>query len=83
MKLFIRSFALRNGVQNTAPWMVSEEMVKKHKLVGKFAEIFMSPGKVSLTMLPFQRKSQLWCLQYHIHGLVQDVTPVAPFTNMV
>ncbi|KAL3841380.1 hypothetical protein ACJMK2_019534 [Sinanodonta woodiana] len=45
LRLFIRSHALRAGQNPNSPWIVDDELVKKHGLTSKFASFLLSPTK--------------------------------------
>ncbi|KAK3608522.1 hypothetical protein CHS0354_010377 [Potamilus streckersoni] len=45
LRLFIRSHALRAGQNPNSPWIVDDELVKKHGLPSKFASFLLSPTK--------------------------------------
>ncbi|XP_013403030.1 tyrosine-protein kinase BAZ1B [Lingula anatina] len=48
LRLFIRAHAVRMGPNQTGPWVVDEEMVKRHSLPGKFNDFFLqSPVKMA------------------------------------
>ena len=51
MRLFIRVSAVRSGTLATSPWVVNKGLVKEHKLQSKFADLFLSPMKVSMHLI--------------------------------
>uniref|UniRef100_A0A3P8P017 Tyrosine-protein kinase BAZ1B n=1 Tax=Astatotilapia calliptera TaxID=8154 RepID=A0A3P8P017_ASTCA len=48
MRYFIRHYALRLGMGESAPWVVEDELVKKFNLPSKFNDFLLDPHKVSL-----------------------------------
>uniref|UniRef100_A0A3Q4G7N2 Tyrosine-protein kinase BAZ1B n=1 Tax=Neolamprologus brichardi TaxID=32507 RepID=A0A3Q4G7N2_NEOBR len=48
MRYFIRHYALRLGMGESAPWVVEDELVKKFNLPSKFSDFLLDPHKVSL-----------------------------------
>uniref|UniRef100_A0A8C8EW39 Tyrosine-protein kinase BAZ1B n=1 Tax=Oncorhynchus tshawytscha TaxID=74940 RepID=A0A8C8EW39_ONCTS len=45
MRYFIRHYALRLGMGETAPWVVEDELVKKFNLPSKFSDFLLDPHK--------------------------------------
>uniref|UniRef100_A0A3P8YRP8 Bromodomain adjacent to zinc finger domain 1B n=1 Tax=Esox lucius TaxID=8010 RepID=A0A3P8YRP8_ESOLU len=45
MRYFIRHYALRLGMGETAPWVVEDELVKKYHLPSKFSDFLLDPQK--------------------------------------
>ncbi|KAL0972960.1 hypothetical protein UPYG_G00197040 [Umbra pygmaea] len=45
MRYFIRHYALRLGMGETAPWVVEDELVKKFNLPSKFSDFLLDPQK--------------------------------------
>lgn len=50
MRYFIRHYALRLGMGESAPWVVEDELVKKFNLPSKFNDFLLDPHKVSLVI---------------------------------
>lgn len=50
MRYFIRHYALRLGMGESAPWVVEDELVKKFNLPSKFSDFLLDPHKVSLVI---------------------------------
>uniref|UniRef100_A0A8C7DXS1 Tyrosine-protein kinase BAZ1B n=1 Tax=Oncorhynchus kisutch TaxID=8019 RepID=A0A8C7DXS1_ONCKI len=50
MRYFIRHYALRLGMGETAPWVVEDELVKKFNLPSKFSDFLLDPHKVNLDL---------------------------------
>lgn len=48
MRYFIRHYALRLGMGESAPWVVEDELVKKFNLPSKFSDFLLDPHKVSV-----------------------------------
>lgn len=46
MRYFIRHYALRLGMGESAPWVVEDELVKKFNLPSKFSDFLLDPHKV-------------------------------------
>lgn len=46
MRYFIRHYALRVGMGESAPWVVEDELVKKFNLPSKFSDFLLDPHKV-------------------------------------
>lgn len=46
MRYFIRHYALRLGMGESAPWVVEDELVKKFSLPSKFSDFLLDPHKV-------------------------------------
>ena len=46
MRYFIRHYALRLGMGESAPWVVEDELVKKFNLPSKFSDFLLDPQKV-------------------------------------
>ncbi|XP_077863492.1 tyrosine-protein kinase BAZ1B-like [Saccoglossus kowalevskii] len=57
IKLFIRSHAVRAGTNPNSPWVVEDLLVRKYSLPSKFAELLLSPKKISPTGGLGKRKS--------------------------
>uniref|UniRef100_A0A8C9UZS6 Tyrosine-protein kinase BAZ1B n=1 Tax=Scleropages formosus TaxID=113540 RepID=A0A8C9UZS6_SCLFO len=54
MRYFIRHYALRLGVGESAPWVVEDELVKKYNLPSKYSDFLLDPYKgASICHLPF------------------------------
>ena len=47
MRYFIRHYALRLGMGESAPWVVEDELVKKFNLPSKFSDFLLDPQKVT------------------------------------
>uniref|UniRef100_A0A3Q3W6B1 Tyrosine-protein kinase BAZ1B n=1 Tax=Mola mola TaxID=94237 RepID=A0A3Q3W6B1_MOLML len=45
MRYFIRHYALRLGMGESAPWVVEDELVKKFNLPSKFSDFLLDPHK--------------------------------------
>ncbi|XP_058489640.1 tyrosine-protein kinase BAZ1B isoform X2 [Solea solea] len=56
MRYFIRHYALRLGMHESAPWVVEDELVKKFNLPSKFSDFLLDPHKF-LAENPGKRKS--------------------------
>ena len=46
IRYFIRHYALRLGMGESAPWVVEDELVKKFNLPSKFSDFLLDPHKV-------------------------------------
>lgn len=53
MRYFIRHYALRLGMGESAPWVVEDELVKKFNLPSKFSDFLLDPHKVLHTQCFF------------------------------
>uniref|UniRef100_A0A665TDK6 Tyrosine-protein kinase BAZ1B n=1 Tax=Echeneis naucrates TaxID=173247 RepID=A0A665TDK6_ECHNA len=51
MRYFIRHYALRLGMGESAPWVVEDELVKKFNLPSKFSDFLLDPHKVTYSIL--------------------------------
>lgn len=47
MRYFIRHYALRLGMGESAPWVVEDDLVKKFNLPSKFSDFLLDPHKVA------------------------------------
>lgn len=47
MRYFIRHYALRLGMSESAPWVVEDELVKKFNLPSKLCDFLLDPQKVA------------------------------------
>uniref|UniRef100_A0A8D3BE08 Tyrosine-protein kinase BAZ1B n=1 Tax=Scophthalmus maximus TaxID=52904 RepID=A0A8D3BE08_SCOMX len=47
IRYFIRHYALRLGMGESAPWVVEDELVKKFNLPSKFSDFLLDPHKVT------------------------------------
>lgn len=47
VRYFIRHYALRLGMGESAPWVVEDELVKKFNLPSKFSDFLLDPHKVN------------------------------------
>uniref|UniRef100_A0A8B9JG99 Tyrosine-protein kinase BAZ1B n=1 Tax=Astyanax mexicanus TaxID=7994 RepID=A0A8B9JG99_ASTMX len=57
MRYFIRHYALRLGMGESAPWVVEDELVKKYNLPSKFSDFLLDPHKVQCTAFTPKFKS--------------------------
>ncbi|XP_068173733.1 tyrosine-protein kinase BAZ1B [Antennarius striatus] len=57
MRYFIRHYALRLGMGESAPWVVEDELVKKFSLPSKFSDFLLSPHKFLAENPSSKRKS--------------------------
>uniref|UniRef100_A0A3Q3LFC7 Tyrosine-protein kinase BAZ1B n=1 Tax=Mastacembelus armatus TaxID=205130 RepID=A0A3Q3LFC7_9TELE len=57
MRYFIRHYALRLGMGESAPWVVEDELVKKFNLPSKFNDFLLDPHKVIYMNPSTKRKS--------------------------
>uniref|UniRef100_A0A3Q3ILP9 Tyrosine-protein kinase BAZ1B n=1 Tax=Monopterus albus TaxID=43700 RepID=A0A3Q3ILP9_MONAL len=57
MRYFIRHYALRLGMGESAPWVVEDELVKKFNLPSKFSDFLLDPHKVISENPSSKRKS--------------------------
>lgn len=46
IRYFIRHYALRLGMNDSAPWVVEDELVKKFNIPSKFSNFLLDPYKV-------------------------------------
>lgn len=53
MRYFIRHYALRLGMGESAPWVVEDELVKKFNLPSKFSDFLLDPHKVQFRHFSF------------------------------
>ncbi|XP_031716996.1 tyrosine-protein kinase BAZ1B isoform X2 [Anarrhichthys ocellatus] len=59
MRYFIRHYALRLGMGESAPWVVEDELVKKFNLPSKFSDFLLDPHKFLAENHSAKRKSLL------------------------
>uniref|UniRef100_A0A7N6BSH5 Tyrosine-protein kinase BAZ1B n=1 Tax=Anabas testudineus TaxID=64144 RepID=A0A7N6BSH5_ANATE len=57
MRYFIRHYALRLGMGESAPWVVEDELVKKFNLPSKFSDFLLDPHKFLAENPSAKRKS--------------------------
>uniref|UniRef100_A0AAQ4QYW4 Tyrosine-protein kinase BAZ1B n=1 Tax=Gasterosteus aculeatus aculeatus TaxID=481459 RepID=A0AAQ4QYW4_GASAC len=57
MRYFIRHYALRVGMGESAPWVVEDELVKKFNLPSKFSDFLLDPHKFLAENPSAKRKS--------------------------
>ncbi|XP_072551289.1 tyrosine-protein kinase BAZ1B [Salminus brasiliensis] len=57
MRYFIRHYALRLGMGESAPWVVEDELVKKYNLPSKFSDFLLDPHKFLAENPSSKRKS--------------------------
>uniref|UniRef100_A0A8C5CYD3 Bromodomain adjacent to zinc finger domain, 1B n=1 Tax=Gadus morhua TaxID=8049 RepID=A0A8C5CYD3_GADMO len=57
MRYFIRHYALRLGMGESAPWVVEDELVKKFNLPSKFSDFLLDPQKFLAENPSTKRKS--------------------------
>uniref|UniRef100_A0A8C9SPG7 Tyrosine-protein kinase BAZ1B n=1 Tax=Scleropages formosus TaxID=113540 RepID=A0A8C9SPG7_SCLFO len=57
MRYFIRHYALRLGVGESAPWVVEDELVKKYNLPSKYSDFLLDPYKYMADNPSTKRKS--------------------------
>ncbi|XP_029027103.1 tyrosine-protein kinase BAZ1B isoform X2 [Betta splendens] len=57
MRYFIRHYALRLGMGESAPWVVEDELVKKFNLPSKFSDFLLDPHKFLAENPSSKRKS--------------------------
>uniref|UniRef100_A0A3B4X7X2 Tyrosine-protein kinase BAZ1B n=1 Tax=Seriola lalandi dorsalis TaxID=1841481 RepID=A0A3B4X7X2_SERLL len=57
MRYFIRHYALRLGMGESAPWVVEDELVKKFNLPSKFSDFLLDPHKFLAENPSTKRKS--------------------------
>ncbi|XP_074535334.1 tyrosine-protein kinase BAZ1B [Halichoeres trimaculatus] len=57
MRYFIRHYALRLGMNESAPWVVEDELVKKFNLPSKFSDFLLDPHKFLAENPSAKRKS--------------------------
>uniref|UniRef100_A0A8B9JG25 Tyrosine-protein kinase BAZ1B n=1 Tax=Astyanax mexicanus TaxID=7994 RepID=A0A8B9JG25_ASTMX len=57
MRYFIRHYALRLGMGESAPWVVEDELVKKYNLPSKFSDFLLDPHKFLAENPSTKRKS--------------------------
>ncbi|XP_056139816.1 tyrosine-protein kinase BAZ1B isoform X2 [Lampris incognitus] len=57
MRYFIRHYALRLGMGESAPWVVEDELVKKFNLPSKFSDFLLDPQKFLAENPSAKRKS--------------------------
>ncbi|XP_062860363.1 tyrosine-protein kinase BAZ1B [Trichomycterus rosablanca] len=57
MRYFIRHYALRLGMGESAPWVVEDELVKKFNLPSKFSDFLLDPYKFLAENPSSKRKS--------------------------
>ncbi|KAK0135119.1 Tyrosine-protein kinase BAZ1B [Merluccius polli] len=57
MRYFIRHYALRVGMGESAPWVVEDELVKKFNLPSKFSDFLLDPHKFLAENPSTKRKS--------------------------
>ncbi|XP_030849369.1 tyrosine-protein kinase BAZ1B-like [Strongylocentrotus purpuratus] len=58
IELYIRSSALQAGNKPTSPWIVHEDLVKKHALSGRLIPSLLSPTRISATGLKLAVKRE-------------------------
>ncbi|XP_074497887.1 tyrosine-protein kinase BAZ1B isoform X2 [Sebastes fasciatus] len=59
MRYFIRHYALRLGMGESAPWVVEDELVKKFSLPSKFSDFLLDPHKFLAENPSAKRRSLL------------------------
>nr|XP_046244687.1 tyrosine-protein kinase BAZ1B isoform X2 [Scatophagus argus] len=57
MRYFIRHYAMRLGMGESAPWVVEDELVKKFNLPSKFSDFLLDPHKFLAENPSAKRKS--------------------------
>ncbi|XP_066540808.1 tyrosine-protein kinase BAZ1B [Hoplias malabaricus] len=57
VRYFIRHYALRLGMGESAPWVVEDELVKKYNLPSKFSDFLLDPHKFLAENPSSKRKS--------------------------
>lgn len=70
MRYFIRHYAQRLGMGESAPWVVEDELVKKFNLPSKFSDFLLDPHKVIYSwQFPAYYLVKMW-LALDLHSYV-------------
>uniref|UniRef100_A0A8C5FXC1 Bromodomain adjacent to zinc finger domain, 1B n=1 Tax=Gadus morhua TaxID=8049 RepID=A0A8C5FXC1_GADMO len=68
MRYFIRHYALRLGMGESAPWVVEDELVKKFNLPSKFSDFLLDPQKVTYFAYTQSEDPTIWGHMQKMNG---------------